>query len=59
MTGKEFIEAHPEAEFVGHIKVGNKGCDEFYTDKASYRARRDKVWDSGHDFQCSILKGSL
>ena len=57
MTKEEFIQKNPDAEFIGYIKVGNRGCDEFYTDREAYNRRRDKVWDSGHDFQCSILKG--
>ena len=57
MTKQEFIEQHPEAEFIGYIKVGQRGIDEFYTDREAYNRRRDKVWDSGHDFQCSIIKG--
>ena len=59
MTKKEFLEAHPDADFIGYIKVGNKGVDEFYTNRKNYKDRRDMVWESGHDFECSILKGTL
>ena len=59
MSKSEFIALHPEAEFIGYIKVGNRGCDEFYTDKEAFNRRRDKVWDSGHDFESSVIKGKL
>lgn len=56
MTKEEFIKANPDAKFIGFIKVGSRGINEFYTDREAYKRRRDKVWDSGHDFQCSIIK---
>ena len=57
MTKEEFLKANPDAEFIGFIKVGNRGCNEFYTDREAYVRRRDKVWGTGHDFEASILKG--
>lgn len=57
MTKEEIIAQHPDAEFIGFIKVGQRGVPEFFTDREKFNARRDKVWDSGHDFECRILKG--
>ena len=57
MTDKEFIEQHPDAEFIGMIKVGNCGVPMYFTDHAQYEAKLDRVWDSGHDFECRIIKG--
>ena len=59
MTKKEFLDAHPNADFIAYIKVGNKGVDEFYTNRKNYKDRRNDVLESGHDFECSILKGTL
>ena len=50
------MEANPDAEFIGFIKVGSRGVPEFYTDREKYNARRDRVWDSGLDFECRIIK---
>lgn len=57
MTKEEFLQMNPDAEFIGFIKVGDRGCNEFYTDREAYKKRRDKVWGSGLDFEISILKG--
>lgn len=61
MTSEEikienFVKTHPDANFIGYIKVGNRGVPEFYVNKSEYDARRDKVWDSGHDFTSHIVK---
>ena len=54
---KDFVMTHPDADFIGYIKVGNRGVPEFYTDKSKYEARLDKVWDSGFDFTAEVIKG--
>lgn len=56
MSEKEFMAANPDAEFIGFIKVGSRGVPEFYTDREKYNARLDRIWDSGHDFECRIIK---
>lgn len=53
---KDFVMTHPDADFIGYIKVGNRGVPEFYTDKLKYEARYSKVWDSGHDFTAQVVK---
>lgn len=53
---ENFVKANPNADFIGYIKVGNRGVPEFYTDKSKYEARHSKVWDSGHDFTALIVK---
>lgn len=59
MTQKEianFVKTNPDADFIGYIKVGNRGVPEYYTDKSKYEARLDKVWDSGFDFTTEVIK---
>jgi hypothetical protein len=56
MTDKEFIQQNPDAKFIGFIKVGNCGCGMYFTDRAQYEAKLDRVWDSGHDFESRIIK---
>lgn len=56
MTDQEFINNNPDAEFIGMIKVGNCGCPMYFTDRQKYEEKLDRVWDSGHDFECRILK---
>lgn len=53
---KSFVMTHPDVNFIGYIKVGNRGIPEFYTDKPKYEARYSKVWDSGFDFTAEVIK---
>ena len=57
MTEQEFMQQNPDAEFIGMIKVGNRGVPMYFTDREKYNAKRDRVWDSGLDFECRIIKG--
>jgi len=57
MTEQEFIQQNPDAEFIAMIKVGNSGVPMYFTDREKYIAKYDRVWDSGHDFECKIIKG--
>lgn len=59
MNDSEVLEKYSNAKFIGYIKVGNKGINEYYTDKATYERRRDRVWDSGHDFESRIIKDEI
>lgn len=53
---KNFVKNNSNADFIGYIKVGNRGVPEYYTDKSKYEARLDKVWDSGFDFTAEVIK---
>lgn len=57
MTEQEFLQQNPDAEFIGMIKVGNCGLPMYFTDHQKYEAKLDRIWDSGHDFECRIIKG--
>lgn len=56
MSDKEIIEQNKDAKFIGFIKVGNRGVPMVFTDKSKYQEKLDRVWDSGHDFECRVLR---